>query len=68
MAAGTEFSPAYIMLEGGFNKDNVAVTEDEISNNSDQLKRMAIRKPPRHLSGVRHSMSTATLLPSMNPV
>lgn len=56
MAAGTEFSPVYVMLE------------DEISQNSDQLKQMAIRKPPRHLSGVRHSMSTATLVPPMNPV
>ncbi|XP_071733976.1 probable protein phosphatase 2C 27 [Rutidosis leptorrhynchoides] len=62
MAAGIEFSPAYVMLEGGFDKDNVAIADDEISHNSDQLKRMANRKPPRHLSGVRHSMSTATLL------
>lgn len=60
MAAGTEFSPAYAMLEGGFK-------EDEISQNSDRLKQMAIRKPPRHLSVVRHSMSTATLIPPSNP-
>nr|XP_043616458.1 probable protein phosphatase 2C 27 isoform X1 [Erigeron canadensis] len=37
--------------------------------NSDQLKQMGTRKPPRHLSGggVRHSISTAMLLQSANP-
>lgn len=67
MAAGTEFSPAYAMLEGGFNKDIVSMVEDELSQNSDRLKQMAIRKPPRHLSVVRHSISTATLLAPTNP-
>lgn len=63
MAAGTEFSP-YAM----FHKGNMSTGEDVISQNSDHLKQMAIRKPPRHVSGVRHSMSTATLHPPHDPV
>ncbi|KAJ0747092.1 putative protein-serine/threonine phosphatase transcription factor DBP family [Helianthus annuus] len=66
MAAGTEFSP-YGMLESGFNRDNMSTGEDIMSQNTDHLKQMVIRKPPRHVSGVRHSMSTATLQPPHSP-
>lgn len=68
MAASAEFSPGYVILEGGLSKDNVSVGEDEILQNSDRLKQMGVRKPPRHVSGVRHSMSTATLIPLTSPV
>nr|GEZ30156.1 probable protein phosphatase 2C 27 [Tanacetum cinerariifolium] len=67
MAASTEFSRGYVILEGGLSKDNASVGEDEILQNSDRLKQMGIRKPPRHISGVRHSMSSATLIPLTNP-
>ncbi|GJZ38614.1 probable protein phosphatase 2C 27 isoform X1 [Tanacetum coccineum] len=67
MAASTEFSRGYVILEGGLSKDNASVGEDEILQNSDRLKQMGVRKPPRHLSGVRHSMSSANLIPLTNP-
>lgn len=60
MAAGTELSPSYALLEGGYNKDNVSVVEDE-SDDSDNLKQVTNGKPPRHLSIVRHNISSAAL-------
>ncbi|PWA94329.1 Protein phosphatase 2C [Artemisia annua] len=67
MAASAEFSRGYVILEGGLSKDHVSVGEEEILQNSDRLKHMGVRKPPRHVSGVRHSISTATLIPLTNP-
>ncbi|KAK2988215.1 hypothetical protein RJ640_020697, partial [Escallonia rubra] len=60
MAAGTDFSPPYTILEGGYNNDDVSAMEDETSGNSDDLKQMSHGKPPRHLSVVRHCISSAT--------
>lgn len=61
MAAGTGFSQSYVMVEDGFTSD-VSSGEEEKSQNSDQLNQLDVGKPPRHLSVVRHSISTATLL------
>ncbi|KAA8537390.1 hypothetical protein F0562_026923 [Nyssa sinensis] len=60
MAAGTDFSPPFTMLEGVYNKENESTTEDEISENSDNLKQMPNGKPPRHLS--RHSIISTNLV------
>lgn len=58
MAAGTEFSPPFTVLEGSYSKDSVPGKRDEISENSDNLKQMTNGKPPRHLSVVRHFISS----------
>ncbi|KAL4575396.1 hypothetical protein LXL04_022239 [Taraxacum kok-saghyz] len=57
MAAGTGFSPSYVMVEDGFSNDIISGGEEKSQN-----PELDIGKPPRHLSIVRHSMSTATLL------
>ncbi|KAK9270413.1 hypothetical protein L1049_025992 [Liquidambar formosana] len=62
MAAGTDFSPPFTILEGGYNKSNVLAVEDENSENSDNLKQMTNGKPPRHLSVMRHYVSSARIL------
>ncbi|XP_059634725.1 probable protein phosphatase 2C 27 [Cornus florida] len=66
MAAGTDFSPPFGISEGRYNNENASNVEDEISENSDNLKQMTSRKPPRHLSVVRHSISSATLVAAAN--
>lgn len=66
MAAGTGYSPSYVMVEDGFTND--IISGEEKSQNSEQLNELDIGKPPRHLSLVRHSMSTATLLTPTDPV
>ncbi|KAI4317045.1 hypothetical protein L6164_024956 [Bauhinia variegata] len=62
MAAGMDFSPPFTVLEGSYNKDNLCVTEDESSRDSSKLKQMTNGKPPRHLSVMRHSISSTRLL------
>ncbi|KAH6759324.1 Protein phosphatase 2C family protein [Perilla frutescens var. frutescens] len=51
-------------MGGDYSKDNgeVSVVKDEISENENDLKQTLCGKPPRHLSVVRHSMSTVTLV------
>ena len=60
MAAGTDFSPPFTVLEGSYSKDNLLAKEDEISENSENLKQITFGKPPRHLSIVRHCISSDT--------
>ncbi|KAI3734479.1 hypothetical protein L6452_13949 [Arctium lappa] len=60
MAAGTG-------VEDGFTNDIMSGGEHEISQNSDHLNQLDMGKPPRHLSVVRHSISTATLLTPTDP-
>lgn len=67
MAAGTGFSRSYLMVEDGFNND-ISSGGEEKSQNSDNLSQVNLGKPPRHLSVVRHSISTATLLTPSDPV
>lgn len=62
MAAGMDFSPPYRLIEGGYNKDNVPAMEDEASENLKNIKQMTNGKPPRHLSVMRHSVSSIKLL------
>lgn len=58
MATGIDFSPPFTLLEGaGYNKDN-----DESSDSFNSLKQMTSGKPPRHLSVMRHSVSSIKLL------
>ncbi|KAL0324847.1 UNVERIFIED_CONTAM: putative protein phosphatase 2C 27 [Sesamum radiatum] len=64
MAAGTDFSRLFTDVEGGYRKDNgqISVVKDEITENVDDLKQTLNSKPPRHLSVVRHSISTTPLI------
>ncbi|CAL5384450.1 unnamed protein product [Camellia sinensis] len=50
MAAGTDFSRPFTVLEGNYSKDSVPAGEDEISEYSDHLKQTIKEKPPQHLS------------------
>nr|GMD68044.1 probable protein phosphatase 2C 27 [Ipomoea batatas] len=60
MATDTEISHTFTVLEGSYNnKDNTPT-----SNNELQVKSEPSGKPPRHLSTVRHSMSSAMLVAS----
>ncbi|XP_043712979.1 probable protein phosphatase 2C 27 [Telopea speciosissima] len=64
MAAGTDFSPPFTVLEGGYSKDNASSMEDENSEISESLKQMKTGKPPRHLSVIRNCISSARLATS----
>lgn len=66
MAAGAHLSPRFDSVEGGYSNDRSkeSVVEDEISETSDALKQTSNSKPPRHLSVVRHSISTTVLMPA----
>lgn len=65
MAAGTDFSHPLTDIEGGYSDDSseVSVMKDVISDDSNELKQTLNGKPPRHLSVVRHSISTTPFLP-----
>ncbi|GAV59685.1 PP2C domain-containing protein [Cephalotus follicularis] len=64
MAAGADFSHPYTILEGSYSKENVSGMQNDTENseNLDSLKQMTSGKPPRHLSVIRHSVSTTRLL------
>lgn len=59
MAAGTDLSCPFTILEGNY--ENVSVAEDE---SLDSLKQLMSGKPPRHLSVVQHCVISARLLPA----
>lgn len=63
MAAGAGISPPFAILEGGYNnnKDNGSTIEDESLDDVENLKQTTIAKPPRHISVVRHSMSSTAI-------
>ncbi|CAK9178301.1 unnamed protein product [Ilex paraguariensis] len=63
MAAGTDFSPPFRNLEGGYKRNNVALMddEDELSENSNNSKQMTKGRPPRDIAVVRRCISSATL-------
>ncbi|XP_022857529.1 probable protein phosphatase 2C 27 [Olea europaea var. sylvestris] len=64
MAAGTDFSPLFTTVEGGYNSDdNVAAAEKD---GIDDLRKSSNGKPPRNLSVARHSMNTTTLVSPSN--
>ncbi|KAL2346165.1 hypothetical protein Fmac_000165 [Flemingia macrophylla] len=56
MPVGMDFSPLLEDKEGAF------VVEDEQLGDSDNLRPMTKGKPPRHGSGMRHSVSAARLM------
>ncbi|KAJ4825502.1 hypothetical protein Tsubulata_035023 [Turnera subulata] len=65
MAAGMDLSPAFTILEGGYNsKDNnkVSAMENQSPESLDKLKQTTSGKPPRHLSVMRQSMSSMRML------
>ncbi|OVA00642.1 Protein phosphatase 2C (PP2C)-like domain [Macleaya cordata] len=65
MAAGTDLSPPFPVLESGFIKEIGSSIEDERSEVLvETLKQMKIGKPPRHLSVMRHCMSSVRLVSS----
>lgn len=63
MAAGAGISPPFAILEGSYNnnKDNGSTIEDESLDDVENLKQTTIAKPPRHMSVVRHSMTSAEI-------
>ncbi|XWS26031.1 hypothetical protein CRYUN_Cryun27aG0118500 [Craigia yunnanensis] len=63
MAAGMDFSPPFAIIEGGYCKDNVSDMENE---NLDNVKQVTLGKPPRHLSVMRHCVSSARLITEAN--
>ncbi|KAL7085691.1 hypothetical protein ACP275_14G294200 [Erythranthe tilingii] len=65
MATATDFShPFANNVECGFGNDrsDLSLVKDEISENSDKSKQTVNGKPPRHISVVRHSISTTSFL------
>lgn len=58
-----DISPPHTLVEGGYNKDNVSAMEDETSENlNNGIKQNTNGKPPRHISVMRHTMSSIKLL------
>ncbi|KAM7253311.1 hypothetical protein ACFE04_025929 [Oxalis oulophora] len=63
MAAGMDFSPP-VILEGGYSKDNAPALDNDDTENLSNLKQLTSgSRPPRHISVIRHSVSTVRLLP-----
>lgn len=64
MAAGTDFSRPFVVLEGGYSKDNLSGGDHENGDmvNLDGAKQLTNRKPPRHGRGMRNSMSALPLV------
>ncbi|XVF63512.1 hypothetical protein PTKIN_Ptkin09bG0092500 [Pterospermum kingtungense] len=64
MVAGTDFSPPFAIIEGGYSsKDTVSDMENE---NLDNVKQVTLGKPPRHLSVTRQCVSSARLIAEAN--
>ncbi|GFP78957.1 probable protein phosphatase 2c 27 [Phtheirospermum japonicum] len=64
MAADTDYTPPFTNIESGYSKDGteVSIVKGETLENTGESKQTVNGKPPRHLSVVRHSISTATLV------
>ncbi|PRQ19321.1 putative protein-serine/threonine phosphatase [Rosa chinensis] len=61
MAAGMDFSPPTTIFEGVCYNDNMSALEDD-DENINGLNHIANGKPPRHLSVMRHSLSSMRML------
>lgn len=61
-----DFSPPYAILDGGGygSKGDGSSLEDESAEAVDVMNQAKTGKPPRHLSVMRHCVSTARLVPS----
>ncbi|MBA0856481.1 hypothetical protein Goshw_029111 [Gossypium schwendimanii] len=63
MAADMDFSTPCEIVEDSYSKDNLSDMDNE---NLDNVKRVPLGKPPRHLSVMRHSMGSAKLIAEAN--
>ncbi|XP_024017656.1 probable protein phosphatase 2C 27 [Morus notabilis] len=61
MAAGTEFPPPLSLVDGNYRKVNITITKDEKPETLETIKEPTLGKPPRHISSIRHSVSSAQL-------
>lgn len=68
MAAGTDYPPSLSILDGSYRKGNVTVVRDEKSETFEIMKQPNVGKPPRHISGIRHCVSSAQLAPATEVV
>lgn len=69
MAAGAEFSPTFAMLEGRYGgKENGSSAGAEDPETPEDMKELNAGKPPRHLSVIRHCVSTAHFVDSTDLV
>lgn len=59
-----DFSPP-LTIDGGY---NVSSADNSSGDNLDNLKQVISAKPPRHLSAVRHCVSSVRLLTETNLV
>lgn len=57
-AAGSHFSPPLRVLESSADNNQVSNSKDETVENSADLEQIPNRKPPRHLSVVRHTINS----------
>lgn len=64
MAGDTYSTPPLTNDKGGYSENDhkVSVLREDISENIEDAKQIINGKPPRHLSVVRHSISTTTLV------
>ncbi|PPS14732.1 hypothetical protein GOBAR_AA05844 [Gossypium barbadense] len=63
MAADMDISAPCQIVEDSYSKDNLSDMDNE---NLDNVKRVPLGKPPRHLSVMRHSMGSAKLIAEAN--
>ncbi|KAK8624469.1 hypothetical protein V6N13_065813 [Hibiscus sabdariffa] len=63
LRADMDFSPPCEIVEDSYSKENVSDMENE---NLDNVKRVSLGKPPRHLSVMCHSMGSAKLIAEAN--
>lgn len=62
MAGGTDYPPPLSLVDGNYRKVNVTVTKEEKSEETlDTIKEPSLGKPPRHISSIGHSVSSAQL-------
>ncbi|KAF3434880.1 hypothetical protein FNV43_RR21967 [Rhamnella rubrinervis] len=64
MAAGTDYPPPLSMLDGSYRKGNITVVREEKSESFEIIKQPSTGKPPRHISAIRHSVSSVQLAPA----
>lgn len=64
MAGDADSSPEFSDIGGDYSEDNgeVSLVKEETSENENESRQTPNGKPPRHLSVVRHSMITATIV------
>lgn len=61
MAAYTDFSPPFAVVEGSYSKENTSVVKDELLEESNELKTTS-DKPLQDPSTVRHSVNSTALV------